>query len=72
VQLFVRGPRNVSLTPVGSQFLVEARKVLEQVQRAALVAARSDVAVAFRTDGNAPSTQRLLDLCAELGGAIDH
>ncbi|WP_167759794.1 LysR substrate-binding domain-containing protein [Massilia horti] len=41
VRLFERGPRNVSLTPVGAQFLVEARKVLEQVERAALVAARA-------------------------------
>jgi DNA-binding transcriptional LysR family regulator len=41
VRLFDRGSRNVSLTPVGSQFLVEARKVLEQVERAALVAARA-------------------------------
>ena len=41
VTLFERGPRNVSLTPVGAQFLVEARKVLEQVERATLVAARA-------------------------------
>jgi DNA-binding transcriptional LysR family regulator len=41
VRLLDRGSRNVSLTPVGSQFLVEARKVLEQVERAALVAARA-------------------------------
>jgi DNA-binding transcriptional LysR family regulator len=41
VRLFERGPRNVSLTPVGSQFLVEAQKVLQQVERAALVAARA-------------------------------
>lgn len=41
VKLFERGPRNVSLTPVGAQFLVEARKVLEQVERATLVAARA-------------------------------
>jgi DNA-binding transcriptional LysR family regulator len=41
VRLFERGPRHVSLTPVGGQFLVEARKVLAQVERAALVAARA-------------------------------
>lgn len=41
VKLFERGPRSVSLTPVGAQFLVEACKVLEQVERAALVAARA-------------------------------
>ena len=28
----------------------------------------SDVAIAFRVASNAPATQRLLDLCGELGG----
>ncbi|KAG8148723.1 LysR substrate-binding domain-containing protein [Burkholderia catarinensis] len=41
VRLLERGPRNVSLTHVGSQFLVEARGVLAQVERAALVAIRA-------------------------------
>jgi DNA-binding transcriptional LysR family regulator len=41
VRLFERGPRNVSLTHVGSEFLVEALGVLAQVERAALVAARA-------------------------------
>ncbi|WP_431061191.1 LysR family transcriptional regulator [Pseudomonas abietaniphila] len=41
VQLFDRGPRNVSLTPVGKEFLTEARRVLAQVERAVLVAVRA-------------------------------
>lgn len=41
VRLFERNPRKVSLTPVGAQFLIEARAVLAQVERAILIAARA-------------------------------
>ncbi|WP_368855142.1 LysR family transcriptional regulator, partial [Klebsiella pneumoniae] len=41
VQLLERGPRHVRLTAVGEQFLVEARRALAQVERAALVAGRA-------------------------------
>ncbi|GAB7534579.1 LysR family transcriptional regulator [Burkholderia sp. 3C] len=41
VRLLDRGPRNVNLTPVGHEFLVEARGVLAQLERASLVAARA-------------------------------
>lgn len=41
VRLLDRGPRKVNLTPVGEQFLVEAKKLLAQAERAALVAVRA-------------------------------
>jgi DNA-binding transcriptional LysR family regulator len=41
VKLLERGPRKVSLTPVGEQFIVEARKALAQIERAALVAGQA-------------------------------
>ncbi|TDV25551.1 LysR family transcriptional regulator [Paraburkholderia caballeronis] len=71
VRLFDRGPRSVKLTPVGVEFLVEARKAIEQVERAVLVAARAQRGEAGRLEISYVSSSAYSGVLPQLLGAFE-
>lgn len=72
VRLFERGPRNVSLTSVGCEFLVEARAVLAQVERAALVAVRAQRGEVGRIEISYMGSMAYSGILPELLAAYEH